>query len=147
MSDQYFTSSQIARHARLTVHMVNYLCRIELLEPSLSVERRKGVERRYSFTDLVLARAVSKLLRAGVSVCSVRKALCTLKLKLDRLSVSALSGKSVTIVGNAVYLSDAGQPIVELSANGQLAFSFVLDTKKVRSRISKASPRKRKRAL
>jgi hypothetical protein len=107
--------------------MVNYLCRYEILWPSIEAPGRRGARRWFSFSDLVFARGIAKLLHAGASVKALRRALNTLRRKLNGLPPSTLLGQHVVIVGQSVYLSESGTTPVELTANGQLAFHFVLD--------------------
>jgi hypothetical protein len=107
--------------------MVNYLCRHGVLEPTLSTARRRGLVRRFSYADLLLGRAVATLLSAGVSVIALRRALVTLRRKLTAVPLELFRSRSIAIVGNGVYVSEPGKPLMNLSANGQLAFHFVLD--------------------
>ena len=123
----HFTTSDLVRYAKLSSHMVNYLCRYGVLEPTLSSERRRGLVRKFSYADLLLGRAVSTLLAAGVSVIALRRALSTLRCKLKAVPLAAFQSRAIAIVGNGVYVSEPGQPLVDLGANGQLAFHFVLD--------------------
>ena len=142
-----FSSKDLAALSGLTIHMVNYLCRCDILRPSLSSERRHGVPLKFSFADVVLTRAVARLLRAGASVAALRRALVTLRRKLQGISEDALRNKRVVIVGHSVYMPDDGAHLVELTADGQIAFEFVLEAagirpkegvrKDVRSRVAK----------
>lgn len=128
----HFETSDIVRHSKLSAHMVTYLIRSKVLCPTLSKIRRRGVRRRFSFTDLLLARAIAKLLNAKVEVSSIRSALRTLRQKLDETPPSVLATRRVVIVGQAVYLTHKDAAVVELTAHGQLAFHFMLDTTGVR---------------
>lgn len=124
---EHFTTGDLVRYARLSNHMVNYLCRYGVLEPTLSTERRRGLVRKFSYADLLLGRAVATLLGAGVSVIALRRALGTLRQKLKAVPLAAFQSRGIAIVGSGVYVSEPGQSLVELSADGQLAFHFVLD--------------------
>jgi DNA-binding transcriptional MerR regulator len=123
----HFTTGDLVHYAKLSSHMVNYLCRYGVLEPTLSSERRRGLVRKFSYADLLLGRAVSTLLAAGVSVIALRRALSTLRCKLKAVPLAAFQSRAIAIVGSGVYVSEPGQPLVDLGANGQLAFHFVLD--------------------
>ncbi len=130
MSDvvkDHFTTDDLVRYAKLSRHMVNYLCRYGILEPTLSKQRRRGLGRKFSYADLLLGRAVATLLAAGVSVIALRRALGTLRRKLKAVPLALFHSRAIAIVGSGVYVSDPGQPPVDLTANGQLAFHFVLD--------------------
>ncbi|HUP92909.1 MAG TPA: hypothetical protein VM074_11730 [Solimonas sp.] len=110
--------------------MVSYLCRSGILAPSLNATRGRGIVREFSYADLLLVRAVATLLRSGVSVKVLKGVLETLKKKIDRELAKnparALSKTYVSIIDQQVYLRESGA-VVQLSANGQLAFHFVLD--------------------
>jgi len=123
----HFTTRDVMRYAKLSSHMVNYLCRYGILEPALSTQRRRGLVRKFSYADLLLGRAVATLLSAGVSVIALRRALNTLRRKLNAVPLATFQSRAIAIAGSGVYVSDPGQPPVDLSANGQLAFHFVLD--------------------
>jgi DNA-binding transcriptional MerR regulator len=134
MTLKYLETSDIVRYSKLSTHMVGYLCRCGILRPTLSTVRRRGVRRRFSFEDLLLARAIAKLLCAKVEVSSVRSALRTLRSKIVGVSPSVLATQRIVILGKSVYLTEQGDSVVELTADGQLAFHFMLDTTDVRAR-------------
>jgi DNA-binding transcriptional MerR regulator len=139
MSSDFLETKDVVRHSGLSTHMVGYLCRSEILRPTLSKVRRRGLRRRFSFADLLLARAIAKLLAAKVEVSAIRAALRTLRCKVESVPPSVLATKRIVIVGRAVYLTQAGTDAVELTADGQLAFQFVLDTTDVRTRVPKSA--------
>jgi DNA-binding transcriptional MerR regulator len=124
----YLETRDIVRHSKLSVHMVGYLCRSGILCPTLSKIRRRGLRRRFSFADLLLARAIAKLLNAKVEISAIRAALRTLRSKLDKIPPPVLATRRVIIIGRAVYLTNKDAAVVELTAQGQLAFHFMLDT-------------------
>jgi hypothetical protein len=123
----HFTTDDLVRYTKLSRHMVNYLCRHGVLEPTLSTQRRRGLLRRFSYADLLLGRAVATLLAGGVSVIALRRALATLRRKLKTVPLALFQSRAVAIAGGGVYVSEPGQPPMDLVANGQLAFHFVLD--------------------
>ncbi|MGH8257808.1 MAG: MerR family transcriptional regulator, partial [Steroidobacteraceae bacterium] len=113
----HFTTDDVVRYAKLSRHMVNYLCRYGVLEPTLSTQRRRGVVRRFSYADLLLARAVATLLAAGVSVIALRSALNTLRRKLKAVPLALFQSRAIAIVGSGVYISEPDQPLMDLTAN------------------------------
>ena len=128
MLKESFSTADLVRHGGLpSKHMVAYLCRTGVLVPSLSSVRGKGIARRFSYADLLLARAVSTLLKSGVSIEGLKSVLKTLRNKLAKTPATELSKKHVVILGSRVYLRDSPESVVELTAEGQLAFHFVLD--------------------
>lgn len=127
MRKEHFTVGELVKFTGLSPHMVNYLCRHELLVPTLSELRRRGVKRCFSYADLLLGRSIAKLLNAGVSVLALRKALQTLHGLIGEIPLTAFDTRKVAIGGDSVYLAEPGEPVVDLSSRGQLAFQFVLD--------------------
>jgi len=123
----HFTTADLVRYSKLSGHMVNYLCRYGVLEPTLSPVRRRGLGRKFSYADLLLGRAVATLLSAGVSVIALRRVLATLRSKLLAVPLATFQSRAIAIVGSGVYVAEPGQPLMDLCANGQLAFHFVLD--------------------
>lgn len=123
----HFTTDDLVRYTRLSRHMVNYLCRYGILAATLSPERRRGMRRKFSYADLLLGRAVAKLLSAGVSVMALQRALRTLRRKIGAVPFAIFESRAIAIVGNGVYISEPNEPLIELTAQGQMAFQFVLD--------------------
>ncbi len=137
MSNEWFTTRQLVTCSGLSSKsMVDYLCRIGVLVPSLSKVRRRGISRRFSYTDLLLARSVAALLRSGVSVEGLRGVFKTLRTKLGTGPVKGLSKKHVVIIGKRVYLQQTPAGIIDLTGDGQLAFHFVLDVSGLADRPS-----------
>lgn len=135
MTKGWYSTQDLVKHGRLkSRHMVAYLCRTEILTPSLSPSRGKGERLQFSYADLLLSRAVSTLLARGVSVEKLRDVLKTLRVKLGRDAARTLTNRHVVIVGNRVYLQDSSQAVLDLTNSGQLAFHFVLDAQDVPSR-------------
>src|SRR5262245_33246938 len=55
-----------ARVSGLTVHMVNYLCRTDVVRPGATPSRGRGRKREFTFEDLVFLRLLAAMLRHGV---------------------------------------------------------------------------------
>lgn len=139
MSSDFLETKDVVRHSGLSAHMVGYLCRSGILRPTLSKVRRRGLRRRFSFADLLLARSIAKLLAAKVEVSAIRGALRTLRSKVESVPPAVLATRRIVIIGRAVYLTRPGADAVELTADGQLAFQFMLDTTGVRAREPKSA--------
>jgi DNA-binding transcriptional MerR regulator len=153
---EFFYAGEVENLSRLSRHMLDYLCRHGLIYPSLSENRGFGMRRRFSFTDVLLARSIAALLAANVSVLNMRKSLKTLRdlLHLESASAATLSDKRIIIRGGTPFLSEPHRPPVDLTASGQMAFCFVLDVEDLWKRAEtlqrsrKAASEKRKlRAL
>lgn len=133
-----FLSKELSALSGLSQYMVSYLCRERLLKPKAlsgkcnDGERRFGKARIFSFADVLLARSIRKLLIAGVSVKQVQLSIQVLEAKLDK-APEDLSRLHVTIIGKRIYLEPLGEPPVELTQDGQLAFSYMLEVDQLRS--------------
>ena len=122
-----FSTKELGELAGLSDHMINYLCRYGMLRPSELCPGRRGARRGFSFADVVFARTISKLLTAGASVVALRRALATLRQKLKESPPTTILGTRVVIVRQSVYFVQSDRELVNLTANGQLAFHFILD--------------------
>ena len=124
---QSFRTAEVQALAGLTKHMVDYLCRHGLLPASGSPTRGRGKLRSFDFTDILVARAIRKLLDAGVSVLAMQTAMSQLRNLLHTDSPAALGDKRIVIAGGVPHLSLPDQAPINLLAGGQMAFSFVLE--------------------
>lgn len=139
-----FHSRDLQALSGLSKYMVDYLCRHGLLSASRSSARGYGMRRRFSFTDVLLARALRKLLEAGVSVLAMRAVMSQLGHQLQSTTTHVLRDTRVVICRGKPYLSELNKPPADLLAGGQLAFSFVLE---VEDLWRKAEPLEAKRKL
>jgi len=138
----YYMSKELAYLTGLTHNMVTYLRRIELLVPLQPTNRpqlnrpRYGKARLYTFSDVLLGRSLRKLLDAGVSVKEIQESIRVLRDKLGGVPRDLATAR-VTIVGKRIYLAPPHEHPVELTGDGQLAFSYMLDLKQLEGAASK----------
>jgi len=126
--------NKAAKFALLSVDMVNYLCRHEIVIPTGDSKRGRGCIRKYTFSDILLLRVISKLLSNGISVSGLRKSLIAIQ-KRGETTREILSKKYLATDGKNIYFEDNG--VLELLTTGQLAFAFVLELELVRDELSK----------
>lgn len=135
MYTEGFSSVDAVRLTGISQPMLNYLCRVGVVVPTLSRRRGKrghGAQRRYTFTDLISFKVVKRLTATGVSPVKVQKAIR----ELHRLGVSVheLPASRVVMFDESVYLWDgAGDPL--RVADGQRAFGFILDLEGIRDEL------------
>jgi len=113
--------------------MVNYLCRHELVIPSIGSKRGRGSRRRYTYADILLLRVIAKLLQNGISPLRLKH---TLK-SLHGRGIEAkgiLTTRYVVTDGYNIYFQDEG--VVELLDSGQITFAFVLELSKLRDEVT-----------
>jgi hypothetical protein len=116
--------------------MVDYLCRSNVLVPSKGARPGRGKGRQYSFGDVVMLRALGHLLKCGISVAKLKKALRTLRARHREITPEKAPRYLVTD-GSRVYFDDGANAVEDLSANGQMAFAFIIKLDRVRDDISR----------
>lgn len=130
-----FTTSDAVRLTGIKKDMLNYLCKMQIVVPTVSRRqgrRGHGLARRYSFTDLVVFKVVKQLAASGVQPLKVRKAIR--ELHAFGVSMNKLPASHIVMVGQSAYLwSGEGDPFRVV--DGQTAFGFVLDVGAVRSEL------------
>src|SRR6266481_59839 len=128
------SAGSAAKHAGLSTHMVNYLCRHGIVVPSAGEERGRGKLRKYSFTDVLLLRVVAKLLSNGVSALRLRKSLVALRSRGEKGTQEILSKKYLVTDGFDIYFQDKGA--LEALETGQMSFAFVLELTGIRKDVA-----------
>jgi DNA-binding transcriptional MerR regulator len=129
-----FPAGQAAKLSGLTLHMLNYLSRYEVVIASGSIERGRGKRRMYTYADVLLLRVLAQLLNQGVSVLGLRNELTAYRKRSGGLP-DISTGRYFVTNGYTVYLQNRGR--LENLATGQQAFSFVLDMRPIREDLQK----------
>jgi DNA-binding transcriptional MerR regulator len=135
-----FSSAQAARVAGLSLHMVDYLCRNEIVIPSTPVLRGRGRTRRYTYADIILLKIVSRLLDQGISVLRCKKSLTALR-RRNPNTPRLVSKKYFVTDGVEIFLQNDG--VLEKITSGQMAFAFVIDLLPIREQITAKLERRR----
>ena len=133
----WLPANQAARISDLSLDMVNYLCRHGYVTPSYRevggrANRGYGVVRKYTYSDVLLLRVISRLLAQGISIKKLGKALASLQ-KRGKGAEELRSMRYILTDGNDVYFQNSGT--LELLKSGQLAFAFVVDLQPIRKEI------------
>lgn len=128
---QHFSISQAAEFSGLSLAMVNYLCRHEIVRPSTGGAKGRGVQRIFSFGDLVVLRAIGKLLAAGVSVYRLRRALAGFRSTHKAITEAGMPASYLVTDGKDVYLRHK-TGVVELLTSGQFGFAFIVEMESLR---------------
>lgn len=130
-----YSTDEAVRLTGITKDMLNYLCRVSVVVPTASRRQGKrgyGVQRRYSFTDLVSFKVIKQLTSSGVSPVKVRRAIK--ELHGLGISLNRLPSSHVVMFDQSVYQWDGkGDPF--RVADGQRAFGFVLDIARIRDEL------------
>jgi DNA-binding transcriptional MerR regulator len=115
-----------------TVAMIDYLERSEVFVPSKHRLKRRGKRRAYGFRDLLVLKAIGKLLAAGTSVAALKAALQQFqsdKWSADRASLANGSEvlRYVVLSGREVLYARGNHSLFDLTKGGQMVFNFVID--------------------
>lgn len=89
------------------------------------------MRRSFTFGDVVILRALARLLDAGISVLRLKKSLKALRKRHPEITPTSLPGAMLVTNGHDVFLRE-GNDVIEDLNNGQLAFAFVLKLKRLR---------------
>src|SRR5262249_41239093 len=120
---QHFTAAQAARLAGFrSPMMVDYLARTEVVVPSVLKQPGRGRRRLYSFGDLVVLRAVSRLLESGISVARLKMALQSLQRNFRQLNPEDALSRYLITDGRNVYLEEESGALTDLTRAGQMTF-------------------------
>ena len=136
-----FEIRDVERLTGLKRAMIDYLCRSKLVVPSRmgSRGRGRGIRRRYSLGDVILLRTYAKLLKAGVSVKRLKEAHGTWSRHFKTMDHQTPPARYLVTNGNDILICDEQKILTNLTANGQLAFAFIVDLKQMRDEVQERS--------
>lgn len=116
-----FRGTQVCKIVGISYRQLDYWARTDLVRPSLAEARGSGSQRLYSYQDLVELKVVKKLLDAGISLQSARKAIAYLR---DHLG-EAVASASLVLDGTRSVLARTGDDLVDLVRRGQGVLNIV----------------------
>jgi DNA-binding transcriptional MerR regulator len=130
--DQYSAERARVLCGFKSVAMIDYLQRSGVFVPRGRKEKRKGKGRRFEFRDLIVLKAIKRLLDSGASVANLKKSLAQfqkLHWSADPVTLEDSFGviRYLVVSGESVFLKRDPNVLVDLSKNGQLSFSFIID--------------------
>jgi DNA-binding transcriptional MerR regulator len=117
-----FRGPQVCKIVGITYRQLDYWARTDLLRPSISEAKGSGTQRRYSYTDLLELKVIKRLLDAGVSLQSARRAIDCLRAGLGEDLASA----NLVLNGDGSVLARSDEEIVDLLKGGQGVLNIVL---------------------
>ena len=123
---EWFAAARAAELSGLSVAMVNYLCRIGVVEPTCACQRGHGRARHYSFGDIVALRVVDRLSKSGVQPLRLKKAMRGMRKFHPEITAKSLPASHFVTNGRDVYLHRNGES-PERVFDGQFAFAFVIE--------------------
>lgn len=122
--------------------MLDYLQRSEVFVAKRKNGKRKGKGRRYDFRDLLVLKAIKRLLDSGASVANLKKSLVEFQNKKWFADPAMLEDRDgviryLIVSGDSVLLKGDPGMLVDLSKKGQLTFSFIIDLENLHSELRK----------
>jgi DNA-binding transcriptional MerR regulator len=115
-----YRGPQVCVIVGITYRQLDYWARTGLLHPSISAAHGSGSQRRYSYTDLVQLKVIKRLLDAGVSLQTARKAIDCLRSGGDDLTSANLVSDD-----RGSVLAYSGEEIIDLLKGGQTVLNIV----------------------
>src|SRR4051794_8904420 len=115
-----YRGPQVCTLVGITYRQLDYWARTDLLRPSITEARGSGTQRRYSYRDLVELKVIKRLLDAGVSLQSARRAIECL-----RQGGTEVATANLVLNGTQSVLASSGEEIIDLLKGGQGVLNIV----------------------
>jgi len=119
--DDGYRGPQVCQLVGISYRQLDYWARTGLLRPSLAEARGSGTKRRYSYRDLLELKVIKRLLDAGVSLQSARRAVGCLREDLG----ADLGAANLVLSDTTTVLAHSDGELVDLLAGGQGVFNVV----------------------
>ena len=130
-----FTAREVSRLAGFDKPwMLNHLEREEIFVPERTRRGQHGKHRAYTFRDVVVLRAINRLLKLGARPRRIRESIrtfltvCPASEGEDALLRFAKSASFFVVTETEVLFCRKPGELVDLAKRGQLAFSFMVGT-------------------
>jgi DNA-binding transcriptional MerR regulator len=120
MAEEGYRGPQVCAIVGITYRQLDYWARTNLLCPSITPAKGSGSQRRYSYRDLLELKVIKRLLDAGISLQSARRALEVL-----RQSGEDVASANLVLSGNQSVLARTGEEIIDLLKGGQGVLNIV----------------------
>lgn len=145
-----FTTPEAAAVAGFsTPYMLDYLARTGVVRPSIAPSPGRGRRRLYNYSDVVLLRALGRLLERGIPVRRFKEAQRTYRKLTRDVTPGRLPARYLMTDGFRLFYTEDPARVVDLTSDGQLAFAFVVDmdpiNKEVIAAVEKLPTKRRRR--
>ena len=114
--------------------MIRYLVRTGICVPKGSRKRGRGRALQFTYSDVVMLRAISKLLARGIQPSRLREGLKSLRKRMPQTPVDTIATRFLATDGKYSKLV-VEQEIIEDLRTGQFEFSFILDLHPIQAEI------------
>jgi DNA-binding transcriptional MerR regulator len=119
-TEEGYRGPQVCSLVGITYRQLDYWARTDLLRPSITEARGSGTQRRYSYRDLLELKVIKRLLDAGVSLQSARRAIECL-----REAGGDVASTNLVLNGTTSVLATTGEEIIDLLKGGQGVLNIV----------------------
>ena len=109
---------ELVKLVGITYRQLDYWARTDLIRPSVSEARGSGTQRRYSWVDVAVVRAIKQLLDSGISLQTVRHALPVVREGLE-------AGRRWLVIVDGKPAVTDGAELLDLVGSGRI--SVVVD--------------------
>ncbi len=106
----------------ITYRQLDHWARTGFVSPTIRQASGSGSQRLYSFRDILVLRAVKRLMDAGVSVIQARQAIS----QLVEYGIEDLSAVTLMSDGASIYLCTSNDEVIDLINGGQGVFGIAL---------------------
>lgn len=130
-----FTVPEVVALTGFSKYMLDYLVREEIFAPSGSTESRRGMRRRYTYTDVVLLRALHSICAGKGKIRHLRQALSKFRKEFGQIAPKQRLRELLFVQGDELCAYTPGEGGRQLRS-GQLTFSFVVDLAAVSQQIA-----------
>lgn len=117
-----YRSTVACQAAGITYRQLDYWARTGLVEPSVRDATGSGMQRLYSFRDILVLKVVKRLLDTGVSLQNIRAAVEHLRER----GVADLAQITLMSDGASVYECTSQDEVIDLVQNGQGVFGIAV---------------------
>ena len=118
----------------LSQAMLTYLAHQGIVRPSETSRPGRGRRRLYSFADLILLRAIARLLEQGIEVKRLRPQLQRLQREFNSQQEFSTAIRYLVTDGADVFTVEGKEAVVNVMT-GQLAFAFLLDLRQLNEEV------------
>lgn len=138
-----FPAREVSRITGLSLPMIDYLLREDLLRPSYGQGNGgRGKVRYYSYRDLVIARLIQRLREAGVQLGKLKTAVQTLCRDAPWATTGDPSERLNWLItdGNEIFLRNQDGFLDTVAGSGQRAFAFVINLNQLEVEVRELIP-------
>lgn len=133
---RYFTAKEVARYSGVASHWtVDYFCRTGLIVPSAAGSRGRGRPRLFTFADIVILRAIQKLLEKGISPKRLIGDLKKQRKRYRDIQPGNLPERYMVTDGQRIFFTNIRSLDTFSDPDGQFVFGFYIDLQLMQTEV------------